>query len=1544
MEIGDLQLSNKKLKDYCKELKQKITLNNKVLFINCPQFNLDTFEQDVAKNRCYYAYPPTGLQYLDSAISKRGLEIDILDLNYEFLKRVNSDNSFRPKDWLLILEEYLENHNPSIIGISNLFYVDAPYFKKVLKFLRDRKQKSIILAGGQNATYNAEKILNENLCDFVCKREAENKINFLFDNLYEYQKHKPTPGILFKFKGKIEETRGEKDFVELKGNLIDSHKKIRLKDYCMVGSLSPYSRMAGKDTPFAGIFLNRGCRGGCKFCDVVNYMGRGVRSRETKDFLDEIEYLNKEKGIGFFEFLDDDFTIYKTKTLEVLQGIIDRNLQLKWASTNGIIALSLDDNLMEKMRDSGCIGFHIGVESGNPEILKKMRKPGTLKTFKEFSKRAQKFPEMFIIDNYIVGFPKETFKEMMDSFKFSIDMNLDWSNFTRYQPNVSYSDLEEPKREGIGDFLPAKDVLEGKLSSSEKILTGLDVFNMSQDEIPSREQMSQVWFTFDLVRNFILNKNLKPGGDPEKFISWVKVIQERYPTQAHLSLFLSLAYSLKDNQEQSGLYYRKMKKNLKEEYWKQKFKEFGLMEIVDNFPKDAEQSKKALNSLRERYDKMKWKIIILGASGLIGHYLKEELTKQGREVIGTYYNDKKEGLVNFDVTNSSLNDLDLQNVKYAVLCSAMTKLDECKKNPERSREVNIVGLKKVLSELAQKKIIPIFLSSASVFDGIDGNYNEESKKNPTTVYGEQKAEIDDFITSNFKDYLIIRPGKVFGVKKEEGVLFSNWFEKYKKEEEIICADDEKLSPIYVEDLARGIILLIGNNKRGIWHLNPQEHYNRFEMANNFFNYLNIKNAKIKRCSIDDFDFLEVRPKNTFLDASKFIKETEFKFTKLEECYELIKESKKNIYVIQLGTGSNVNLLPLAAGQLVSRLKMEREVLNKNKINKIIFKKEDPVKIVSRMSNVSVVGFSCFLWNMNHTLAVAKETKKRFPDSLIVLGGPSIPKQELIEKFFTDNSFVDIICIDEGEEVFTKLCKNYPNTDFEKIEGIIYRDRQGEIKRTPLKSFVNMDKLPSPYIDGTFDDLYNNYPREFSGIILETNRGCPYSCAYCTWGNQPFKKIREKDMETVRKEVEWVGKNKINYISMADANFGMREKDIDFVDLLVRCKKETGYPNFISVSWAKGQSARVLEIGEKLKDAGIGFRITSALQSLNEESLRAINRQNMGQEKFGEIKQFYRKNNLYSYTELIFGLPCETFDSYLEGLERLLSPNIFDQIYAYPLILFPNTLVASGEYREKYGISSVETECVYTKSKFNNLIKETVEIASGTKSMPREQWIKAFTLSYFTLAVHDDRLLFFPLNYMKKEFGVKIIDFIKYSREKSDAIGNFPITRNAFSRLKNCAQEIQSESKDHLIRPVGYGGIPFDPAEGVFLEMLLDKSDLYLEFLEISKNYFKDRRIDFNEEELEEVFRFQDTVMASPNSSPPKNIEFKYDWINYFRPAFNLSEEQLKYRPQKFKVVDLKPSKGDAKKFLKNHFDVRGVPALNLLYNEQGEKVFPPIKL
>ncbi len=943
-------------------------------------------------------------------------------------------------------------------------------------------------------------------------------------------------------------------------------------------------------------------------------------------------------------------------------------------------------------------------------------------------------------------------------------------------------------------------------------------------------------------------------------------------------------------------------------------------------------------------EKSKNGILVIGASGFIGSYLYEYLKKKGKMVLGTYNENPKPGLIHYDLAKST-DELPIENFKYVVICSGIAKIDKCKENPDYSYLVNVEGVKRIIKEAFKKGAIPVFISSATVFDGMKGNYKENDAINPTTIYGEHRAEVEDFILSNFKDYLIIRPGKIFGIKKNEGVLFRTWLDKYEKEEIIKCADDEKLSPTYVEDLARGIAELLERDSRGIYHINSPGYFSRYELALDFFRHLNINDAKIIKCSIDDFDFLEKRPKETYLNIDKFNKETGFRFTELEKCYKIIKEdyeseNKKFIYVAQFGTDSNINLLPLSAGLLVSRLKQDKELIEKVNIGEIKFRKEDIDELVSRLENVSVMGFSCYIWNINYSLEVAKKLKEKFPKALIIFGGSSVPcNYEDGKDFLEKNPFIDVISNGEGEKTFLEICKAHlKEKDFSKIPCIMYKN-EGRIYFNDFENLLNLENLPSPYLDGTFDELYKKYKDNFSGAILEVTRGCPYNCAYCEWGGKSSK-IREFSLERLKGESEWIGKNKINYIAMADSNFGICSKDLELVKLLAESKKKYGCPNYISVSWVKNSSDKVLEMSKILKDAGIGFKITLSLQSLNKDVLKAINRININMDEFKKIKEAYRNDGAYSYTEFIHALPRETYESFIDGIEISLSDSIFDQIYIYPLFLLPNTELAKKENISKYGFETVKIEAGYTKRKEKPKIKEYGEVVIATKDMPREKWVDSFVIGNFTLALYDNRLAFFILNFLKKKFGLKTTDFIifleKYSQENLDFI------KGSFSKLRNHGLMMQKGMENNLIKPEFYGEVPFDPPEAIFLELLNKKEKFFQELLDAVKSYLNFKNIDFDYFQIQDLFRFQEAVINSPDGNKERELNLYYNWVDYFKYAFQLDSPELTPLIRKLKIV-ANDYNGDRQRFLKDYFDTRGVPIFNELH-EGEKKVFPPIKL
>jgi len=121
--------------------------------------------------------------------------------------------------------------------------------------------------------------------------------------------------------------------------------------------------------------------------------------------------------------------------------------------------------------------------------------------------------------------------------------------------------------------------------------------------VPSREQVKHIWSMFNLGRNFILNKNLRPAGRVEKFIAWTGSVEERYPTHPYLNLFLALAYALAGRLAEANNQYEKMNKNLQDPYWKKVFDRFNLSEIAVFAPKSSGQARTALDHLRRAYEK-----------------------------------------------------------------------------------------------------------------------------------------------------------------------------------------------------------------------------------------------------------------------------------------------------------------------------------------------------------------------------------------------------------------------------------------------------------------------------------------------------------------------------------------------------------------------------------------------------------------------------------------------------------------------------------------------------------------------------------------------------------------------------------------------------------------------------------------------------------------------------------------------------------------------------------------------------------------------------
>jgi len=283
-------------------------------------------------------------------------------------------------------------------------------------------------------------------------------------------------------------------------------------------------------------------------------------------------------------------------------------------------------------------------------------------------------------------------------------------------------------------------------------------------------------------------------------------------------------------------------------------------------------------------------IIVVGGSGYIGRRLCAHFSRKGKLLAGTYYHSPITRMLHFDLENPDLTHLgvNLEQARYAIICSAITQIDACKADEEKSYKINVKGIKRLVEQLFQWKTVPVFLSSDHVFDGKRGNYDEQDQRNPITVYGSHKKIIEDFLVESGEPFLIARLSKVFGLTPKDGTILTTWVEQLQNGEIIHCAEDQILSPTYVEDIVHALDLSLQNSLRGCYNIASPEKFSRFRLATMLKSYLGVKSGKIIPCSIRDFNFLDLRSLNTSLNPGKFIKATGFRFSEMEACMDKLK--------------------------------------------------------------------------------------------------------------------------------------------------------------------------------------------------------------------------------------------------------------------------------------------------------------------------------------------------------------------------------------------------------------------------------------------------------------------------------------------------------------------------------------------------------------------------------------------------------------------------------------------------------------------------------
>jgi dTDP-4-dehydrorhamnose reductase len=291
------------------------------------------------------------------------------------------------------------------------------------------------------------------------------------------------------------------------------------------------------------------------------------------------------------------------------------------------------------------------------------------------------------------------------------------------------------------------------------------------------------------------------------------------------------------------------------------------------------------------------KVLILGGSSYVGRSLIEKINSDN--VLFTYNKMPVFGGIRFDSTAMELKKVvDLNEVNSVIILLGDTNPESCVEDVEKSKNLNVRSIKRIIDILSTYDIKVIFASSEFVYDGENRNYTEYDKTEPILLYGKQKLEIECYIRKNINNYTILRFAKIYGSELNDKTLFTSWLKLVELGDSIVCADDQYFSPVHIDNVVSTILFAISNKMCGIYNLSGPIRKSRIELLLILIREINkIKscNVNILPCSIDDFNLNEKRPKDVSMNPSKLVSFTGIELVHPKEvCKEIVSKFYKKI--------------------------------------------------------------------------------------------------------------------------------------------------------------------------------------------------------------------------------------------------------------------------------------------------------------------------------------------------------------------------------------------------------------------------------------------------------------------------------------------------------------------------------------------------------------------------------------------------------------------------------------------------------------------------
>lgn len=333
-------------------------------------------------------------------------------------------------------------------------------------------------------------------------------------------------------------------------------------------------------------------------------------------------------------------------------------------------------------------------------------------------------------------------------------------------------------------------------------------------------------------------------------------------------------------------------------------------------------------------------------------------------------------------------------------------------------------------------------------------------------------------------------------------------------------------------------------------------------------------------------------------------------------------------------------------------------------------------------------FSNYVWSADENHVLSNLVKELSPRSVVVHGGPSAPRYPGDrEQYFIDHPAVDVIVHGEGEVTAVELLAALDGeltgdlSVLAGVPGITFRPRPGAepITTDDRARITDLNTLPSPYLAGVFDAWKHTTVL----ATMETNRGCPYGCTFCDWGAATNSRIRQFDLQRVFDEIEWLAAARVPNVIVADANFGIFERDIAITEHIAAVKARTGFPHRLATNFAKNTVKHLESIVGILCDADLDVNGVMSVQSFDPEVLTITRRKNLKSSEYERLAVQFRAKQMPMVSDIMLGLPGATVASTRSDLQQIVEHEVNASIYGTALL--PNSPMNEPSYREEWEI-------------------------------------------------------------------------------------------------------------------------------------------------------------------------------------------------------------------------------------------------------------------